>query len=334
MKTTIPVLIVLLTLSACFPVNPEYKFKYEIIVTDTPVNLEKLNTADNDYNSDLPYPAARSEIYFSTDRNSSGDNFDIIYKVIDISYHKRDNALNFTIPENDSYSLFESSLLDLVNSENNELGPFSYFGPEGWDYFFYASDESGNFDIKLVHTPRLDWGTYNGQHRLFGPANVALANSDHNDLYPTINSDRTRMLFCSDRESNSFDIYSLSLNSEGLLHDYLTGSKTDGILKEAVLSGPSNDKCPSINGNLLVFASDREGGFGGYDLYYSRYVDDHWTTPVNFGDMINSPDNEYRPVTFAFADIDMMIFSSDRPGGKGGFDLYCVRTGDLLNGDN
>jgi hypothetical protein len=331
MKKTIPTLIITLILSGCVPVDPDYKFEYEIIITDTPTNLENLNTAYDDYNSNLPYPGARSELYFSSNRNSGGDNYDIIFKNIDMSYHKRDNVLNFSFPTNDGYSLFQSKLLPLINTQNDELGPYSFFGSKGWDYFFYANNDSGNFDIKFVYTPRLDWGTYDGQKRLYGPRSVTVANSDFDELYPTINQDTSKLFFCSNRENNSFDIFSLDLNSKVLLHDDLTSTNSVKILKESVLSSSSNDKCPSINGNFLVFTSDRAGGYGGYDLYYSQFVNNQWSTPINFGDKINSSNDEYRPITFSFNNIDLMIFSSNRPGGKGGFDLYCVKIGDLLN---
>ena len=46
-----------------------------------------------------------------------------------------------------------------------------------------------------------------------------------------------------------------------------------------------------------------------------------WGTPKNLGRRYNTEHNEFRPaLTF-----EIMVFSSDRPGGKGGFDLYHSR---------
>lgn len=331
MKNSFTTLIITLILVSCSPLEPDDNFEYEIIVTNSATNLQRLNSEDDDFNSALPYPAARSEIYFSTNRNSNGDNYDIICKAIDISYHKSDDILNFSIPTNTGYSPYQTSLLTLINTQHDELGPFS-FGTNGWNYFFFANNESGNFDIKFVYTPSLDWGTYDGQRRLFGPTGIAAVNSPSDELYPTINQDKSKLLFCSNRENESFDIYSIDLNSEKLLHDCLTIENAGQIAKESVLSGNSNDKCPSINGNIIVFASDREGGFGGYDLYYSKFINNQWSPPVNFGEKINSESDEYRPITFSFFSyFDLMIFSSNRPGGKGGFDLYCAKINDLIN---
>jgi len=331
MKATIYSLIAILFIFGCSPLEPDYSFEYEIIISDSAINLGNLNSEFDDYNSNLPYPAARSEIYFSSNRYSSGDNYDIISKVIDISYHEKDNILNFSIPTNNSYSSFQTSLLSLINTQNDELGPYSFFGAAGWDYFFYSDNESGHFDIKFVYTSRLDWGTSGGQERLIGPSNVSTINSSADDLYPTIDRDRNKLLFCSNRENESFNIYSSDLNSGVLLHDFLTNETPIQVVKESVLSSSSNDKCPSINGDLIVFSSDRDGGYGGYDLYYSRFVNNQWSTPINFGDKINSSSDEYRPITFTFInDIDIMIFSSNRSGGRGGFDLYGVQINDLI----
>jgi hypothetical protein len=325
-------LLAILTLSftGCIPPDSDYNFEYETIITEYPANLQKLNSEYDDYNLNLPYPAARSEIYYSTNRNSSGGNFDIIYKSFDISYHKKNNVVNFSFPENTYYTSFQQKLFALINKESNEFGPYTFNGPQGWEYFFYANNVGEDYDIKFVYTPRLDWGTYNGQERLFGPVALSAINSDHDDLYPTINQEGTKIYFCSNREDNLFKIYSGNINPESLLHETLVGSTPLQLTKEEALSGPTNDKCPSITINLLVFTSDRPGGFGGYDLYYSLYKNDKWSAPVNFGDKINSEYDEYRPITFTFAGTDLMIFSSDRPGGKGGYDLYGVKIGDLI----
>lgn len=83
---------------------------------------------------------------------------------------------------------------------------------------------------------------------------------------------------------------------------------------------------PFVYGDLLVFSSDRPGGFGGYDLYYSQKTANGWTVPINFGPKINSEFDEYRPVVSEQPEFSnrLMIFSSNRPGGLGGFDLYFV----------
>ena len=84
----------------------------------------------------------------------------------------------------------------------------------------------------------------------------------------------------------------------------------------------------------MVFASNRNNGYGGYDLWYSVYSGSGWGGPVNFGPEINTEYDEYRPAIEEFSDSknDLMIFSSNRPGGKGGFDLYYAGIAKMING--
>ena len=77
----------------------------------------------------------------------------------------------------------------------------------------------------------------------------------------------------------------------------------------------------------MVFTSNRAGGFGGFDLYYSLLKNGKWSEPINFGAKINSEFDEYRPVLINEGVSEtqtMMVFSSNRTGGLGGFDLYFV----------
>ena len=77
----------------------------------------------------------------------------------------------------------------------------------------------------------------------------------------------------------------------------------------------------SSDGNLLVFTSDRNGGKGGRDLYYSRKLPDgEWSLAQNMGDSINTPYAEESP--FLTVDGSSLIFSSEGHRSMGGFDLF------------
>ena len=319
------VLLFTVTLTSCWDRDNDYEFEYEIIVTDIPVNLEGINSSYDDYNSDLPYPAGGLGIYFSSNRQSGGTHFDIIHKNFGLSYHVKDDVLDVHYTSNE-YGSYENKLLPLINSDGDELGPFSFFGPEEYTYFFYADNQDGNFDIKYAHSLKSDFGTWNAKEVINGPENLELINSERDDLYPAINDDQTQLLFCSNRDHDYFNIYNILLPAEAALHGFLGSGGPGEITVDPVLSSDDNDKCPSIKDDLLVFASDREGGYGGFDLYYSHQEDGTWTTPLNFGPVINSEHDEYRPITFPFHDFKhVMIFSSNKPEGKGGFDLYIVK---------
>ncbi|RIV27487.1 flagellar motor protein MotB [Fibrisoma montanum] len=70
---------------------------------------------------------------------------------------------------------------------------------------------------------------------------------------------------------------------------------------------------------LLYFASDMPGGFGGTDIYVSRYVNGRWSQPVNLGKDINTKGNEL----FPFADdAGNLYFSTDGMKGLGKLDIF------------
>lgn len=321
----------LLLTAFAFTGCPWYGYKYNTgTLPDTPVNLEKFNTEYDDYNSTAPSLGRLIPFCYSTNRHSEGGEFNIKYEPMDVNFSKTSGELTVT-NEYASWGTYQSEfgiLADAVrkvNSTGNELGPYLLYGREGEfaDASFLllcASDQEGDFDIRY---------TYNHNTPEFSEAlPVARLNSEFDDLYPCFSSDFSRIYFCSDREGGVFNIFSVDVDyADDSIIALLSDPEAGEVVMDEVLSGEYEDKCPFIFENTLVFASNRLGGYGGYDLYYSRHEGGEWSAPVNFGPAINSASDEYRPILFEEGvddDRDMMIFSSDRPGGKGGFDLYFV----------
>lgn len=69
---------------------------------------------------------------------------------------------------------------------------------------------------------------------------------------------------------------------------------------------------------VLFFSSNMEGGFGGYDLYYSTMNGDDFSTPVNLGASINTEGDDVTP----FYQNGTLYFSTDGRPGFGGFDIW------------
>ncbi|RME15667.1 MAG: hypothetical protein D6799_05755 [Bacteroidetes bacterium] len=75
------------------------------------------------------------------------------------------------------------------------------------------------------------------------------------------------------------------------------------------------------DGRTLYFVSDRKNGMGGRDIWMStRMPDGKWTTPINLGEPINTPQDEEG--VFFHPDGKTMFFSSKGHGGKGGYDVF------------
>jgi tetratricopeptide (TPR) repeat protein len=77
----------------------------------------------------------------------------------------------------------------------------------------------------------------------------------------------------------------------------------------------------SIDGTeILFFASNRQGGFGKMDIWYSIKKDGQFMPPVNAGPEINSIDDEITP--FYDSKNKTLYFSSNWHYGLGGFDIF------------
>ncbi|WP_236974222.1 OmpA family protein [Membranihabitans maritimus] len=77
----------------------------------------------------------------------------------------------------------------------------------------------------------------------------------------------------------------------------------------------------SVNGNAIIFSSERKGGYGNKDLWISvKNTSGTWTEPINLGPRINTPGNEENP--FIHTDERTLYFTSDYHPGLGGRDLF------------
>lgn len=76
----------------------------------------------------------------------------------------------------------------------------------------------------------------------------------------------------------------------------------------------------SANGQLLYFVSDRPGGQGGTDIWYSeRQSNGTWGTPVNAGSRINTKGDELFPQIGPHGEL---YYSTDGLAGMGGLDVF------------
>jgi hypothetical protein len=92
----------------------------------------------------------------------------------------------------------------------------------------------------------------------------------------------------------------------------------------SVVNTLSNDQHPTISkdGLSLIFASNRSGGLGEFDLYVSQRdgLDDPWQAPKSLGPVVNTPFRDFAPELST--DGHWLFFHSNRPGGLGNQDLW------------
>ena len=83
----------------------------------------------------------------------------------------------------------------------------------------------------------------------------------------------------------------------------------------------------SADGRVLLFASNRQGGQGGIDIWRChRLPNGDWSRAVNLGPNVNTRGNEKAP--FLAADGRTLYFLSDGWQGFGGYDIYFANLDD------
>jgi hypothetical protein len=339
---SVSVLTLLLLLTGC-----PYGYKYDDgKFPSDPVNISMLNSMYDDYNMYSPIIESERFLYFSSNRDSYGEEYNIVGSHFRVYWDRNEGILQVDDKEHSWKDFsYTDTLFSMMNSPNNEFGPYSlpyyYWGglnPEYTDLIIYSNDETGNLELKFVYFRGTGENPSLAAGETFGPSGISFLNSEDDDAYLSFFGDDfileeygpevreiQELYFCSDRNGD-FDIFKATVPGEKDLVEFLKSDTVLNILPENVLNSTYQDKCPFINGKLLVFTSDRPGGFGGFDLYYSVREGNTWTEPRNFGGKINTDYDEYRPIALLYYefDDDLLLFSSDRPGGKGGYDLYYV----------
>jgi outer membrane protein OmpA-like peptidoglycan-associated protein/tetratricopeptide (TPR) repeat protein len=81
----------------------------------------------------------------------------------------------------------------------------------------------------------------------------------------------------------------------------------------------------SPDDKFLYFSSDRPGGFGGTDIYVSKWTNGKWSEPINLGKEVNTKGNEM----FPFIDEKGNLYlASDGQAGLGGLDIFYAQLSD------
>jgi hypothetical protein len=286
---------------------------------DSLINLIDLNSSYDDYNTDPYILYGNIALVFSSNRKSSGGQFDIEQGIITFQFDLTTGI--FGLESELTNDTFTSKLIGQATTPENDFGPYRLFSTvDGYEYFFISSvNKDGNLDLFYLKNSPV-YGS--NMPEITGPKPVTLFNTSSDDAYICFDSNMDSAYFASDRNGN-FDIFLSKMAAEKPFSElfdmhFINSSQPDSI------NSSEDDKCPIIHRGVMVFASNRLGGLGGYDLYYSVFKNGKWNSPVNFGPDINTSSDEYRPVLGSVQDFtnSFLIFSSNRPGGKGGFDLY------------
>lgn len=181
----------------------------------------------------------------------------------------------------------------------------------GQRLIFYSSRTNGvgGYDLYVSFREDGAWGV---------PTNLGTpVNSAADDCSPCVSADGGMLLFASNRDvggsQGGHNIYRCRLGQDG---------KWGRPERLGINSADWNDRDPALSrdGLSLYFASDRQGGRDGYDIWVSHRRDGRWQAPLNLGPGVNTANDEREPALSP--DGTTILFATDRSGGEGAFDIW------------
>lgn len=149
--------------------------------------------------------------------------------------------------------------------------------------------------------------------------NANVSNGRLSERYASYNEDGYRIYFnrLNENKSSGYEVFFCAVQSI-MLGDYKLGTMVPS-LNSRFNEGPIYI---TIDGETMYIASEGFESLGGYDIFVSKKDQGNWTTPVNLGYPINTPYDDF--FFSATANKKFAYISSNRAGGKGGFDIYKV----------
>lgn len=215
------------------------------------------------------------------------------------------------------------------NTPNEDFGA----APYGEGIVFASSRDDGSAvaaEFKWLGTPFLDLyyiprenGKWGAPERIKGEMNSKYHESNFTfdeasgDVWFTRNNYHNKSLGTNENKLVLLKIYS--------------GQMQDGKCVD-VREFEYNDDQHSVthpyigpNGEWIYFVSDKEGGYGGKDIYRCPRTETGWGAPENLGSIVNTPGDE----VFPFVHRDgVLYFASDGHPGLGHLDIFKFKLDD------
>ncbi|MFN6946404.1 MAG: OmpA family protein [Cytophagaceae bacterium] len=149
-------------------------------------------------------------------------------------------------------------------------------------------------------------------------------NSEYPEYAPVISANEQVLIFTSRRPSSTGGLIDVD---GGYFEDIYVSYRENGVwTKPENIPGdvntPGNDACIAFSADgqeLFVYKSDTVNTSGG-NIYLSGFKNNAWSLPEKLNSNVNS--KGWEPSVSMSVDEKLLFFTSDRPGGYGGTDLY------------
>lgn len=262
------------------------------------------------------------ELIFTTRRpegnisaiSDDGDYYENIYSsellkgsLSEISKNKSEAGF-FNLKTEFEYSIPEK-LPEIINGENHNAS--IQISNDGNKLYFYRDS-----DVWTAQKTDSTWEE---------PIKLADFSTDFFEPSVYITLDEKTMYITSEKEGGfgKMDIYVSKIDSNG------NWSEMKNLGPKINTQDDEDISYVSPDNNIIYFSSKGHSSMGGYDIFKSIKKSGEWSAPINMGSPVNTP---YNDAFFIMTPkYNRGYYSSERPEGLGGMDLYRLTFADERN---
>ena len=267
-------------------------------------NIE--NLALNTVHSEFGAAKVDSSLIYSASRKSS--------QVLPKLYRwNNENYLDLYAQPIDKTNLGDSLSIALPGSVNSKMHEATFAVTKDRQTLYFTRNSKQRTDTKVSNLKiyRADW--VNGQWK--NSTALPFNSDDFSTEHPALSPDGTKLYFASDREGGfgSFDLYSVIIGEDGFYGNPVNLGKE--------INTDKKEQFPFIDPEgSLYFASNGHPGFGLLDVFIAKGSNENFEKPDNLGLPVNGGYDDFS--LWLDTDLKSGYFSSNRPSGKGGDDIY------------
>ena len=270
------------------------------------------------------WPAKYNDYYFILGKESfDRGNYTLAKKPLEIYQqkgYKEDylkmvdvilKSIDFAIKELDIHSSNDESIKTIESEKIFRSIYFPFFTLYPSEFLYFTGQRTGSL-AEGIYRAKISGSQFENVEE------VPVINTKENEGAAAISADGRVMVFtaCNKRDGfGSCDLYISYYEGDKWQNPENLGMKINSNAWES-------QPFLSSDGRFLLFSSNREGGFGKRDLYYSKKVGGEWTSAINLGEEVNTFADEISP--FLTLSNDELFFSSNGRIGMGGFDIYKI----------
>jgi hypothetical protein len=215
----------------------------------------------------------------------------------------------------------EATILHLDSAVNSKVSEYAPYEVDTFLYFSSLRDKSETDERGVGYNKLYTSKKINNKHQkateldsLFNKEGIHNANTCFNNDFTKIIVTRCKALNKSQYTCEMYESHYLN-NTWTELKKLPSPINIDGINTTHPNIGKINNK------DVLLFSSNRPGGEGGMDIWYSfMNTDGTYEKPINAGKKINTIEDEITP--FYVKEIHTLYFSSTWHKGLGNFDIF------------